>query len=296
VSNNLKQPMRLGLGTVQFGLNYGVANTVGQVSQSVMGEILNCAKEEGMSTLDTAISYGSSEERLGKCGVEDWNIVTKLPPLPNDCTDITNWVNNEISASLERLHVNRVYALLLHKPTQLLGSYGELLWYAMKQLKRNGLVKKIGFSIYESVELDLLWSDFQPDIIQAPYNILDQRLKISGWLEKLKKHDVEVHVRSVFLQGLLLLNHQTRPEKFNRWNDMWKVWDQWLFDEQLDPVDACLGFVNAEHLIDRIVVGVDSLSQLQELICSTNAQVKDVPQELCQVDNDLINPANWNKL
>jgi len=287
---------KLALGTVQFGLDYGLANTSGQVSIENIKEILRQAKDAGIDTLDTAIAYGSSEERLGEQGVDDWDIVTKLPPVPNDCADVKTWVNDEISASLARLHVNKISALMLHRPTQLMNSYGEQLWVAMKQLKENQIVKKIGFSIYDPFELDQLWDKYQPDIIQSPYNVLDQRLKSSGWLEKLNKNNVEVHIRSVFLQGLMLLSKQARPNKFNRWDELWTIWDQYLVDEQLSPVTACLASVTNEKKIDRIIVGVDSPTQLQEIIGATHAKIENTPNELCCMDEDLLNPAKWSQL
>ena len=287
---------KLALGTVQFGLDYGLANTSGQVSIENIKEILRQAKDAGIDTLDTAIAYGSSEERLGEQGVDDWDIVTKLPPVPNDCADVKTWVNDEISASLARLHVNKISALMLHRPTQLMNSYGEQLWVAMKQLKESQIVKKIGFSIYDPFELDQLWDKYQPDIIQSPYNVLDQRLKSSGWLEKLNKNNVEVHIRSVFLQGLMLLSKQARPNKFNRWDELWTIWDQYLVDEQLSPVTACLASVTNEKKIDRIIVGVDSPTQLQEIIGATHAKIENTPNELCCMDEDLLNPAKWSQL
>ena len=287
---------KLALGTVQFGLDYGVANTSGQVNRTDVYEILSQAKGAGIDTLDTAIAYGSSEERLGEHGVDDWNIVTKLPSVPNDCADVTAWVNDQITASLARLHVNHISALLLHKPAQLLESYGEQLWTAMKQLKENKTVNKIGFSIYGPDELEQLWDKYHPDVIQSPYNILDQRLKVTGWLDKLKNNGVEVHVRSVFLQGLLLLKQQSRPKKFNRWNDLWNVWDQYLIDEKITPVTACLNFVNNVPQIDRIVVGVDIPAQLQELIGSTATKILNIPDDLLCMDVDLLNPSKWGGL
>ena len=287
---------KLALGTVQFGLDYGLANTSGQVSIENIKEILRQAKDAGIDTLDTAIAYGSSEERLGEQGVDDWDIVTKLPPVPNDCADVKTWVNDEISASLARLHVNKISALMLHRPTQLMNSYGEQLWVAMKQLKEGQIVKKIGFSIYDPFELDQLWDKYQPDIIQSPYNVLDQRLKSSGWLEKLKKNNVEVYIRSVFLQGLMLLSKQARPNKFNRWDELWTIWDQYLVDEQLSPVTACLASVTNEKKIDRIIVGVDSPTQLQEIIGATHTKIANTPNELCCMDEDLLNPAKWSQL
>ena len=152
---------------------------------------------------------------MGNAGIKEWDLVTKLPEVPKLCTNISDWVNDQITGSLKRLRVDRVKALMLHRPEQLLGTDGGDLWHAIKELKNRGIVKKIGFSIYGPEELEQLWMRYRPDIIQAPFNIFDQRLKTSGWLEKLHNNNVEIHVRSIFLQGLLLMNKDDRPEEFN---------------------------------------------------------------------------------
>jgi len=288
--------MKLALGTVQFGLPYGIANQLGQVSESEMASILMYAKEFNIVTLDTAIGYGDSEQSLGKIGVGGWEIITKLPEVPHDCKDIDIWIYNELSESLKRLKVKQIKGLLLHRPIQLLDSIGNNIWLTVQALKQSGLVEKVGFSIYEPNELDQLCEKFQPDIVQAPFNILDQRLKTSGWLEKLHNSGVEVHVRSIFLQGLLLMAKEDRPEKFNRWNEIWEKLDSWLGSEKTSSLEASLGFVNSESMIDRIIVGVDSLKQLKEIVDYSGLQIKNIPETIMSSDQDLINPSNWNKL
>jgi aryl-alcohol dehydrogenase-like predicted oxidoreductase len=288
--------MKLALGTVQFGLPYGVANQQGQVTEDEATKILKYAKESNIDTLDTAIGYGDSEQCLGDVGVENWEIITKLPVIPKDCEDVDEWIKNEFSESLKRLKIKRIKGLMLHQPIQLLESIGDRIWSTLQTLKQSGLVEKVGFSIYEPQELKQLWTDFQPDIVQAPFNVLDQRLKISGWLEKLHNNNVEVHVRSIFLQGLLLMKKDSRPEKFIQWNTIWKVWDSWLEEVKMSPLEASLGFVNSESMIDRNVVGVDSLKQLKEIIACSDLQIKDIPIEITTTDQNLINPSNWRKL
>jgi aryl-alcohol dehydrogenase-like predicted oxidoreductase len=288
--------MNLVLGTAQLGLHYGISNKFGQVTEETTKKILSRAKEVGIDTLDTAISYGLSEQCLGKVGVEDWKIVTKIPEMPADCLDIKDWVNNQINSSLQRLGVKRLKALLLHRPKQLLESNGQELWAAIQKLQNTGKIEKCGFSIYEPEELELLWKDYQPDIIQSPFNIIDQRLKTSGWLEKLHNNGVEVHVRSIFLQGLLLMKKDDRPKRFNCWNSFWEVWDEWLDKEKLTPLEACIGFTNSEPHIDSTVVGVDNLQQLEQIITVSNKVITQPPKELMMTDENLINPSNWKKL
>ena len=284
---------RLALGTVQFGIPYGVANRVGQVSRDEMVEILGHARAAGVDTLDTAIDYGDCEVVLGEVGVDQWQVVTKLPEIPAECQDVASWVQEAVTGSLERLAVSRLYGLLLHRPEQLLGSQGDALYRALVESRNQGMVGKIGISIYDPDELDALSSRYQFDLVQAPCSILDRRLISSGWLARLRHAGTEVHVRSVFLQGLLLMDAAHRPGKFDRWQSLWYAWHRWLDDQALTPLQACLGFVMSQSDIDRIVVGVDSLEQLRGILASLGVATSMPPKGLMSDDQDLINPSHW---
>lgn len=285
---------RLALGTVQFGLPYGVANQQGQVGLEEARAILEYAQAAGLGTLDTAIAYGDGEERLGEIGISQWHVISKLPAIPEGCLDVTAWTRECVAASLQRLGINQLRGLLLHRPEQLHAPQGDALYSALTHLKNDGLVQKIGVSIYGPEELDALNAKFRFDVVQAPLNLFDRRLIDSGWLARLSQQGTEVHVRSVFLQGLLLIQPAARPAKFNRWQPLWNRWQQWLADTKLTPLQACLRHVLAQSEIDRVIVGVDSLSQLQEVLQATEGDMPQVPPDLHCNDPDLINPARWN--
>jgi aryl-alcohol dehydrogenase-like predicted oxidoreductase len=287
---------KLALGTVQFGQFYGIANKLGQVARTEAKAMLNFALANSIDTLDTAIAYGESEDCLGEIGTQGFNLVTKLPGLPKDCKDLTNWVRHEVGASLDRLGITDVYGLLLHRPEQLLGPYGADLYKELQKLKDSGRVKKIGVSIYSPSALTLLYSRYSFDLVQAPFNLVDQRFYHSGWLHRLKDDDVEVHTRSAFLQGLLLMNHEDIPDKFSNWGKLWRTWHRWLSDQDISAVQACLAFPLSFSEIDRVIVGANSLSQLSEIVSAANDQREfNFPDLQCE-DENLINPANWNQL
>jgi aryl-alcohol dehydrogenase-like predicted oxidoreductase len=289
------QAKRLALGTVQFGLPYGVANHGGQVSLEEARGILALASERGLDTLDTAIAYGNSETQLGSIGVRHWRVVTKLPAMTSDVRDIESWVRTNVANSLKRLNVERLYGLLLHRSNDcLLGGRGAELLSTMNSLKQEGVVGKIGVSIYDPDELDALGNRVALDLVQAPFNVLDQRLKASGWLTRLKRWGAEVHIRSVFLQGLLLMKPENRPPKFSRWSTLWQEWDGWLAAAHLTPVKACVGFALAQNEIDRVVVGVDSVAQLSELMDIAEPCEAVPPVRLSTEDIDLLNPSRWS--
>jgi aryl-alcohol dehydrogenase-like predicted oxidoreductase len=287
---------RLALGTVQFGLNYGIANSIGIVSESELEAILDLARKAGIDTLDTAIAYGSSEERLGASGINDWQVVTKLPSIPLDADYITRQIRAKVNESLERLKITRLFGLLLHSPNQLLEEGGMQIYEAFTELKNEGIVSKIGYSVYEPHDLDRLCHAFPPDIVQLPLNILDRRFINTGWIKQLKESSVDIHSRSAFLQGLLLMPPGKRPEKFNYWKDLWKVWDSFLAQTGLTAAQACLNFVHSISELNKVVIGVDSATHLNEILDIQLDTSISFPAELSCEDTWLLNPSNWESL
>ena len=191
--------MKVALGTAQFGTNYGIANVLGQINILEAKAILNYAAYSGIDTIDTAIAYGESEKCLGEIGLNNYRIITKLPEIPDGYIDLKDWVFEQVQNSLDNLKVKSLSGLLLHRPSQLLDPDKKNLWSILVNLKNTGQIEKLGFSIYTPDELSSLWNLFKPDIVQAPYNILDRRLEMSGWLQRLYDENVEIHIRSIFL-------------------------------------------------------------------------------------------------
>jgi aryl-alcohol dehydrogenase-like predicted oxidoreductase len=287
---------RLALGTVQFGLPYGIANQAGQVSRPEARKMLQLAAAKGVDTLDTAIAYGESETCLGEVGCQDFKLVTKLPAVPDRCNDINYWINDQVSSSLGRLGTSSVYGLLLHRSEQLLGLDGEVIFQALKDLKEAGLVQKIGISIYSPDELDELIPRYQFDLVQAPFNLVDRRICKSGWLQRLKQEGVEVHTRSVFLQGLLLMHRSDIPKKFAPWSKLWNDWHDWLERHSVTAVQACLAYPLSFSEVDRVIVGADSVSQLRQIIIAAiSAASDDLPDIHCDAES-LLNPSEWATL
>jgi len=290
--------MKLALGTVQFGLDYGVANEAGQVSLAEAQGVLSLASASGINLLDTAIAYGSSEAVLGKVGVDRFRVVTKLPSLPSAGeNDIAPWVRDQVEASLARLGQKQIYGLLLHRPNDLLGAQSKLLIEALIALKEAGVVQKIGISIYSPDELDAIRKKVQIDLVQAPVNVIDRRMETSGWLDRLKDDGVEVHARSVFLQGLLLMERGKIPQKFSRWSMLWDAWHEKLQNSGASPLAACLAYPLSLRQIDHVIVGVDAATQLAEIIQASNKTEADLDTSfMTSTDTNLISPSNWNHL
>ncbi len=283
------------LGTAQFGHVYGIANQSGQSTLSSVRTILERAFSNDIRTLDTAIAYGISEQILGSVGVGAFHVISKLPPVPRDVgNDISAWVDAQVTGSLSRLGIDGLDALLLHRPSQLLSPMGEQLYKALQIQKAVGRVQRVGVSIYDPSELDHLTSRFNLDVVQAPLNIFDARLEQSGWIDRLSESGVALHVRSAFLQGLLLMPADQRPPYFDRWKSLWHAWSFWLNDHNLTPLQACLRYVLHADGVEQVVLGVDTPSQLTEILAAVDdGPLPDGYQIFQTQDPELLNPSLW---
>jgi hypothetical protein len=192
--------------------------------------------------------------------------------------------------------VQSVYGLLLHRSDQLLKPNGKALFKALQELKEAGLVQKIGVSIYAPSELDMLIPQYQFGLVQAPFNLIDRRISQSGWLQRLKQDGVEIHTRSAFLQGLLLMPRSEIPSKFATWSELWDIWHNWLAQHSVTAIQASLAYPLSFAEIDRVVVGADSVSQLEEIFsAATGVTSVDFPDLHCDAES-LINPSKWAAL
>lgn len=286
---------RLMLGSAQFGMAYGIANQAGLPDAASVAAILDRADSRSIDAVDTAIDYDLAEQRLGAWpGLRRWQVVTKLPPLPEQGVDVGHWVADQVHASLARLGIGQLHGLLLHRPMQLLEDHrGAELWAAMAELQESGQVRRIGYSVYSPQQLDQLWTRFPAQLVQAPFSVIDRRLLSSGWLARLARAGVEVHVRSVFLQGLLLMPRSAIPAVFGRWQGLWEGWHDWLHQARTGPVAAALGYVLRQPGIDRVVVGVDSTAQLDQIMTASTANIPRPPATLASNDIDLLHPDRW---
>ncbi len=286
---------RLAIGSAQFGLCYGVSNSAGKTTPAEVLRILNVANAAGVDTIDTAIAYGDSEAILGQVGLTRWRVISKLPGIGIGQQSVEEWVVQSVRGSVERLRIDRLHGLLLHRPGDLAGSYGEDLLRGLLRLKREGLVEKIGVSVYGPDEIDCVMNQFLPDLVQIPFSPVDQRALGSGLFSQLQRDGVEVHVRSIFLQGLLLMPPEARPSFFRRWDGIWRLWSRWLAENNLSPLQACLRFALQQSGISRVVVGVENVQQFQEILAASEGDLPVFPRGLQCADEELVNPSLWQK-
>ena len=278
--------MRLALGTVQFGLDYGISNHDGQVSDEELDAIIALARQAGIDTLDTAQAYGNAEQRLGQRDITGLTLIDKLAPgLP--LSDVKAALNN----SLHLLGRKRLDGLLLHRSQDASPALFELL----TDLQQQGAIGKLGISVYSPEELDA-WSaaGYPLELVQLPANLLDQRFLRTGWLDKLVDMGCEIHVRSLFLQGLLLMQPAQRPDYFQRFATALERFDHW--HPSMAPLGRALSIMTALPQVSRFVVGVCHAQELAAIVAASQALHECYEADiahLASMEQELINPGLW---
>jgi len=261
---------KIALGTVQFGLDYGIANNQGRVQNEETEHILKYAQENGISILDTAAAYGESEQTLGcilKSQSHDFNIVTKVP----HCSK--NMIKEHVFQSMNKLQSKQIYGVLFHSFKALKDDFSK--WDIFKEFKKTETVNKIGVSLYHPEEwIELKEKNIIPDIIQFPFSIFDNRF--IPYLSEMKTYGIELHIRSVFLQGLYFMNPGNLPEFFSPARKNLFQLQQYGCKNKIPMASLCLNYAHAFNEIDYILIGVDSLKQLKENMSLLNSNKKDV--------------------
>ena len=270
---------KIGLGTVQFGLNYGISNIKGKTESNEINSIINTSCNEGITIIDTSPDYGNAEELIGKFDLSKFKVVSKFISKPNYSTyDLLN-------ISLKKLNLKKLYGYLSHRPNELLKDKN--LWTDLLRIKDQGLVSKIGFSVYDPNDIELLIKKKMiPDIVQLPFNFLDRRFE--NYFQKLIDLDVEIHARSIFLQGLFFLN----TKKMNSFFDPVKnVIDQLQKSKNLSG--DLLNFVLSNKYISYGIIGVEDNKQLKHNIKSCEYSSEVNINISTPFPDHILNPSKW---
>ncbi len=297
---------RLILGTVQFGLNYGIANKSGKPSKEQVEEILLNAFDSGINALDTANAYGDSEKILGEIiskypKKEDIIIITKLSPKVDETTsdrEIKNQIEQSVHSSLSNLNLDSIPIYMLHRAEQMLIKDGAVIKH-ISRLKEEGLINNIGVSVYTPEEAETALSIDEITAIQVPFNVFDHRLIKSGFFEKAHSKDIAVFVRSIYLQGLILMENSDVPDK---------LMDIIPFKNQLKEIcehsgrtvnEVAMKFPLTQEGVTGIVFGVDNLNQLKENINLYNKHslekpiIENILNEFNDIPEYLLDPRQW---
>ncbi len=283
---------RLGLGTVQFGQAYGISNAGGRVPRDAVAAILRRAAAAGMRTLDTAAGYGDAEAVLGGLAelTRPFRIVTKTIALSNGLDAVVERARRSV-ATFGR---PRLDLLLVHAAADLKGEGGAAYWKRLLRLKEEGLFGGIGISAYAYEDPLQLAREFRPDSMQLPLSLLDQRLIQSGALAGIKTLGVEIHARSLFLQGLLFLPEDKLPPKLAAAAPHLRMLRQRFAEAGTTALAAALAFALDRPEIDVAVVGVTSPEELEEIVQASTTSSPDLDWAACALNDELVlTPSRW---
>jgi aryl-alcohol dehydrogenase-like predicted oxidoreductase len=284
----------IALGTAQFGMNYGATNFVEQPCANEVGRILEIAYSNNIRLIDTAADYGLSEHVLGSCGVSRFQVMTKLPSAIAVSTDVGGWVKSSVENSMANLSISKLDSVFLHRSEQILNEVtGHEVLMSLTQLKTDGIVDRIGVSVYDPEELDQVFRIFTPDIVQIPLNVFDTRFVESGHVSRCRDLGVVIVGRSTFLQGLLL----SRSHKINNLDELATLkldgWHNWISDNGLDSVAESIGFCHSCG-VDHILVGVNSYFELQHILDRNLESIRGGFSCLYDHSQRLIDPRKWS--
>jgi len=286
----------MGLGTAQFGLDYGISNPAGKVPPEEVRQILRIAQVAGIDLLDTAAAYGTAQTVIGNCLTTDhgnFKVISKVSPEaiePADMLESFNQVTSE-------LQVETLYGLLVHDFDRFTRRRDN--WDVFRQLRTDGRVRKLGFSVYYPAQIEwLIQNDVDFDVVQLPYSVLDQRF--ADYFPQLKERNVEIHVRSVFLQGLFFVPEDKLPPHFTPVAAKLKRLRAMALDNEVPLAAVPLSFALANLDVTRIVIGVDSARGLEENIDSLIhfdrvQSLRSQLEELSESDERILLPFNWRR-
>lgn len=263
---------KIGLGTVQFGFDYGISNINGITKKEEIAKILKLAKLNGVETIDTAFLYGISQQRLGENDLSSFKVISKFS------VKNANDLKHQLSKTLEDLNLKSLYGFLSHKYSDIIENPN--LWNLLMQYKADGLISKIGFSFNKPSELEeIIELGIMPDLIQVPFNYLDNRF--TEIAIELKSRGCEIHSRSTFLQGIFFKDIEGLPHFFNQIKPIIKD-----VQNSNNVSKSLISYVESKDFIDKIILGVETASQLAENLKkeSSNKVLKplnvDVPEEI----------------
>ena len=282
--------MELALGTVQFGLPYGIAGRPVQVPETEVLAILARAWQLGIRMLDTAAAYGDIERRLSRLmGDRAFTVVTKISQIPIDMAPAhaTTWIACELDRARSRLgpHLN---AVMMHRAEDLCTPQADMVWAVCTDFARQYGVH-LGVSCYDIPTLNSLCLRHSLEVVQLPGNAFDQRLNTTA----LQQPAIEVHLRSAFLQGLLLMPHAEAAARVPSARQALQRWHAWCSRRELPPLVAALGLVKGLPHVSHCVVGVDDVGQLEAISAAWQVAPVLHGPELAVFESAIIDPRCW---
>lgn len=298
--------MELCLGTVQFGMRYGIAGQK-QPSETDSIAMLDYATQNQVKYIDTANAYGTAEEIIGRfirkktIGRDNIFIISKSKP--NILDDVPeekyyDILKDNLLLSLKNIGVDYLDSYLLHSTRYV---YNEAILTALGQLAEDGYIKQYGVSVYEVKEADYALMNKKIKHIQLPYSVFDQRMRTEGFLGRAYGSGVLIHSRSAFLQGLILMDEEQIPDYLSKAKPIVKKIKEISARYNITRTELAIGVVRAEKSINHLVFGVDNILQLKENIELFHKEkfdrdmVEDVLGEFQNICTDIVMPSLWGK-
>ena len=282
---------KIGIGTANFGSQYGVNKK--KISIASAKKIIGFLKKNKIKLIDTSSEYPGAEEILGNLNISSFKVVTKIKIPTNFVkTDITK-IEKRFFLSLKKLKTKKVYGLLIQNCDQLLKKNGKYFYNFFLRLKKRGIIFKLGFSVYSTRTLIKLNKKFKYDIVQIPINIINQDFLEKDLLEKLKRKKIEIHSRSSFLQGLLLMNKNSLPKKYLNYKNILTDIDLFFKRNNYEKLNFLLNFSLNIKQVDKVIIGVDNLKQIKKLIFLSKKKKINLKKLNFKIDPKLMDPRLW---
>ena len=263
-----------------------------KLSKQEFSKIEKLILKYNIEFVDTANNYFGSEKTIGSSNLKKLKIITKLKLPKKSLIDTKKLINQTVLKSIKRLKKKKLHSILVHDYKDLLGNRGKKFLKELQLLKKKKLVKKIGISIYDPSELEKIWKFWKPDLVQAPFNLFDQRILNSGWVDILKKKKINFFARSCFLQGLLIGNYSSLKISKILTTKL-KKFDHWCVLNKISRLKACLDFIKQFKKIDCIIVGFNNVEQLDEILVNFKKKTKKIPKKFVINNLNIIDPRRW---
>ena len=278
------------IGTANFGMKYGLGYK--NVNQKEIKKILSFGKKNGIRTLDTAPSYKNAFENLRRNKIENWDIISKIPSIPKNIDNINHHIQKIFFSNLKKINLSKIHTILIHDEKDILNvTKGKKILKILNHFKKEKLVKRVGCSIYDSYKVKRVIKNYDFDVIQCPYNIFDKRLVDSGLFRLLKKRKINIHLRSIFLQGLLLKKKKDIQIQFKNNQKITKYY-KLLEKYNLSNIEFCLSELDKIEY-EKVLIGISHTNQLKDIINFKNHLNKST--NILKTKNlKLIDPRKWN--
>lgn len=283
---------KLGIGSGQLALDQQQAVVRGRTREAEARDILSIAARAGLGVFEINGHSAQSEITLGGALLHPNPFRITLSTIrPDRGPDV---VEAELRAQMARLRLAQVETVMASSATDLFGPQGLALWERLKALKDQGLCRKIGVPVYASDDPLGVARRFKPDIVQAPVSLLDQRLLVDGTLAALTEMGIEVHLRSIFLNGLLFLPPDRAPTHLKSAASRISRARRLIAEGRSDPLQAALGFALSRPEASAVLVGVTSVAEMSAVIAAASSPPPDLDwDEMALDDPAALDPHQW---